>query len=107
MIVGVAEVDAKLWLGVAVATATPSQSLASTSATPTIIVLDGTFSTGAANLTYTWAQTAGAPLNLPASAMNKDRIGLRIFKSGKYTFQLTVSDGTSSSAPTAVDVLVK
>ncbi len=72
-----------------------------------IIILDGTKSEPAnKNLTYEWSQISGENLRLRPDAMKHDRVGLRIYKAGKYKFQLVVSDGGSTSEPVEVELEV-
>jgi len=70
----------------------------------TIAILDASPSKPDGELKYQWRQTSGDNLKLRADLMVKDRVGIRFYKPGAYCFQLTVSDGKTTSAP--VDVLV-
>ncbi len=71
-----------------------------------IAILDGSASTPQnGSLTYRWTQIAGENLKLPASQLTRERVGLRIYKSGRYTFSLTVSDGEKTSAPAEVVII--
>lgn len=73
-----------------------------------IIVLDAEGSASSTNgdLSYKWKQSGGVDLSLPEAALTKSRVGLYIYKTGKYKFQLTVSEGGSSSEPAEVEVEV-
>jgi hypothetical protein len=70
-----------------------------------IIILDGSKSTPASeSLEYYWKQTGGDDLKLQEHALSKDRVGLRIFKTGKYTFQLIVADEKRRSERVEVEL---
>jgi hypothetical protein len=57
-----------------------------------------------AKFSYAWRQTGGEDLKLAAADLVKDRLAFPIYKAGKYTFQLAVSDGDTTSAPAEVEV---
>ena len=78
---------------------------------PNILILDGTRSRpGAENtgakLTYQWKQLSGEDLRLKPADLAKERVGLRVFVPGLYSFSLTVSDGQNRSASARLDVHV-
>ena len=72
------------------------------------VILDGTESRPRDKpLTYTWKQISGDDLGLPAAALTRERVGLRIYHRGAYRFSLIVSDGENKSQEQFVDVTVE
>ena len=68
------------------------------------VILDGTRSSPRNRaLTYSWKQVGGDDLGLPAAALAKDRVGLRIYHPGAYRFSLVVSDGQMTSQSGFID----
>ena len=73
-----------------------------------VIILDGSGSkaAGGKDMTFTWRQVGGDNLKLPAAALAKDRVGIKIYKAGDYKFELIVSDGENNSAPATIELKV-
>ncbi|HEX8323555.1 MAG TPA: autotransporter-associated beta strand repeat-containing protein, partial [Tepidisphaeraceae bacterium] len=85
--------------------ATPAAATASPVTTATLTVL-GADDNGEANLTYTWAATtkpAGSTPTFGTNGTNAAKSSVVTFdKAGSYTFQVTISDGTSSVTSSVV-----